>query len=91
MFEFSSENSRIGFKLSELALRIIENEELSSFVGKIGSKLSRDGQVNDFEKAVLTQVFENFKIADRDTAERKDMKESTELDSFFDKYILNFY
>jgi hypothetical protein len=43
MFEFASDHARLGFKLSELALRIVENEELSAFVGKVGSKLSRDG------------------------------------------------
>jgi hypothetical protein len=91
MFEFASENARLGFKLNELALRIVENDELAGFVNKIGSKLCKEGQVNDFEKAVLTQVLENIEIEDRAAAAKKDIKESADLDSFFDKYTQNFY
>jgi hypothetical protein len=59
MFEFASENARLGFKLNEFALRIMENDELSTFVNKIGTKLCKEGIVNDFERAVLKQVLEN--------------------------------
>jgi len=90
MFEFSSDNARLGFKLSELALRIIENEELSGFVGKIGSKLSRDGEINNFEKAVLAQVFESARVEER-VSGKTEIKESRDLDSYYDKYIKKFY
>jgi hypothetical protein len=90
MFEFASENARLGFKLNELALRIMENEELSSFVNKVGTKLCKEGVVNDFERAVITQVLENAKVEEKSTV-RKEIKESSDLSSFFDKYILNFY
>lgn len=91
MFEFTSENARLGFKLNELALRIVENEELSSFVGKVGSKLSRDGSVNQFERAVLAQVLENIQVMAKTNEVRKEIKESSDLSSYFDKYIMNFY
>jgi ribosomal protein L9 len=90
MFEFASENARLGFKLSELALRIVENEELASFVGKIGNKLCKEGHVNDFEKAVLGQVFENIKVEDIKESVRKDIKESADLSAYFDKYDYKF-
>lgn len=90
MFEFASENARLGFKLNELALRIVENEELAGFVNKIGTKLCKEGQINDFEKAVLTQVLENVKIEEKVNA-KKEIKESKDLETHFDKYILNFY
>lgn len=90
MFEFASENARLGHKLSELALRIIENDELSSFVNKIGTKLCKEGQVNDFEKAVLTQVLENIKVEQKSTGS-EEIKESRDISTYFDKYILNFY
>lgn len=86
MFEFSSENARLGFKLNELALRIMENDELSGFVNKVGTKLCREGQVNDFEKAVLTQVLENLQIAESSSVVKKDIKESTDLTAYFDRY-----
>jgi uncharacterized protein YbaA (DUF1428 family) len=89
MFEFASDNARMGFKLSELALRLVENDELAGFIGKIGTKLCKEGVVNDFEKAVLSQVFENAKI--EEFSEKKDIKESMAIDTMFDKYIKNFY
>jgi len=91
MFEFASENARLGFKLNELALRILENDELSGFVNKIGTKLCKEGRVNDFEKAVLTQVLENLQIAEQASVVKKDIKESMDLTAYFDKYVMNFY
>ncbi len=90
MFEFAGENARLGFKISELALRIMENDELAGFIGKIGTKLCKEGTVNDFEKAVLTQVFENVKIEDTKQAAKKEIKESKDLESFFNKFDYNF-
>lgn len=89
MFEFASENARLGFKLNELALRILENEELAGFVNKIGIKLCKEGVVNDFEKAVLKQVLENFQIAE--TQVRKEIKESSDLSAYYDRFDRNFY
>lgn len=91
MFEFASENARLGFKINELALRIMENDELAGFVNKIGSKLCKEGQVNDFEKAVLTQVLENIEVAEKADITKKDIKESLDLEAHFDKYMRNFY
>ena len=89
MFEFASDNARLGFKLSELALRIVENDELAGFINKVGTKLCKEGTVNDFEKAILTQVFENVKVAEK--KESKEIKESFDINAFFDKYTMNFY
>lgn len=91
MFEFASENAKLGFKINELALRIIENEELAGFVNKIGTKICKEGIINSFEKAVLAQVFENIQISEKTESVKKDIKESIELDVYFDKYIMNFY
>lgn len=90
MFEFASENARLGFKINELALRILENEELAGFINKIGTKLCKEGQVNDFEKAVLSQVFENIKIEEKSSTGRTEIKEATDLVAYFDKYDYNF-
>lgn len=89
MFEFASENARLGFKVSELALRIVENEELSGFIGKIGSKLCKEGTVNDFEKAVLKQVLENAEV-EKVVSTKQEIKESASLAAFFDKFDYKF-
>jgi len=91
MFEFSSEHARLGFKLNEFAMRIMENDELSSFVNKIGTKLCKEGAVNDFERAVLKQVLENAVLEKEDSGTIEEIKESVGLTAFFDKYITNFY
>jgi hypothetical protein len=91
MFEFASENARLGFKLNEFAMRILENDELASFVNKVGTKLCKEGAVNDFEKAVLTQVLENAVVEEKRSAGQQEIKESVELGSYFDKYTMNFF
>lgn len=90
MFEFASENARLGFKLNELALRIVENDELAGFVNKIGSKLVKEGVVNDFEKAVLQQVFENMQVQVSQEI-NKDIKESSDLEAFFESFDNKFF
>lgn len=91
MFEFASEQSRIGFLLNQFALRIVENEELAGFVNKVGTKLAREGTINDFEGAVISQVLENLQIIEEQQSAKKEIKESVELDAYFDKYMRNFY
>ena len=90
MFEFASENARLGFKLNELALRIVENEELAEFVNKVGTKLCKEGQVNEFERAVLSQVLENLQVEPVVKSVRKEIKESADIENFFDKYDYKF-
>lgn len=90
MFEFAGENARLGFKISELALRVMENDELAGFINKIGTKLCKEGTVNDFEKAVLTQVFENLKVEETSTKAKTEIKESMDLEAFYNRFDYNF-
>jgi hypothetical protein len=85
MFEFASEQSRIGFLLNQFALRIVENEELAGFVNKVGTKLCKEGAVNDFEKAVISQVLENLQIVEKQST-KKEIKESLDIDTYFNRY-----
>lgn len=91
MFEFASEHARLGFKLNEFALRIMENDELTVFVNKIGTKLCKEGTINSFERAVLTQVLENATVVKDSKPKSTEIKESVELESFFDRFTLNFF
>lgn len=91
MFEFASENARLGFKLNELSYRLIENAELSEFVNKAGNKLCKDGTLNEFEKAVLSQVLENIEVESSGASEQKEIKESIEISRHFDKYDYKFF
>jgi hypothetical protein len=90
MFEFAGENARLGFKINELALRVMENDELAGFINKIGTKLCKEGTVNNFEKAVLTQVFENLKIEEALPKSKTEIKESMDLETFYNRFDYNF-
>jgi len=89
MFEFKSKNAQFGYKLNELALRIIENDELAGFINKIGTKLCKESEVNDFERAIVNNVLENA-IVIVPQKRQIEIKESASLDHFYDKYIYNF-
>lgn len=90
MFEFASENAKLGFKLNEFALRILENDELSGFVNKIGTKLCKEGIINEFERAVLKQVLENAVVEKKIIDTKKDIKESYDLSAYFDRFDYKF-
>ena len=90
IFEFASDHARLGYMLNEFALRIVENDELSGFVSKIGTKLCKEGYVNDFERAVMTQIFENIVIENKSTDTKREIKESMDLESYFDKFDYKF-
>jgi hypothetical protein len=90
ILEFTSDNARLGYMINELALRIVENDELAGFINKIGTKLCKEGAVNDFEKAVMSQVFENFKVVG-ETIAKKDIKEAEDLDVYFDSFDYKFF
>jgi len=85
MFEFSSETAKIGYKLTELSMRIVENQELAEFIGKIGNKFTKESKINDFERAVLEQVFENIQIK-AFSSSRAEIKESVEIEKYFTKF-----
>jgi len=90
MFEFKSKNSQIGFRLNELALRIVENTELAEFISKIGNKLVKEGTINDFEKAIVKSVFENSEII-KDPTLTNLIKESMDLECYFDRFDFKFF
>lgn len=90
IFEFSGEHSRLGFKINEFALRIMENDELAGFINKIGTKLCKECTVNKFEHAILSQVFENIKVLSEIETSTKEIKESLGLEAYFNKFVLSY-
>lgn len=90
IFEFASEHAKLGFMISELALRIVENQELAGFVSKVGTKLCKEGLVNDFERAIMLQIFENIKVEEKDNKSKKEIKEAFDLAAYFDRFDYNF-
>ena len=62
VLEFSSDTSRLGYKITELARRIQGSEQLSEFVARVGSKLTRGTTLDVFEAAIIGRVLENAVI-----------------------------
>lgn len=59
VLEFTCEASRVGYKITELALRIDNNPQLSEFVATAGAKLSKGSKLDIFETEVINRVLEN--------------------------------
>ena len=89
ILEFASDHAKLGYKINEFALRIVENDELSGFVSKIGNKICKEGQLNSFERAILSQILENASISDKYMT--KKVTESFDLDTYFDRFVLNIF
>lgn len=85
MFEFASKNAMLGFKLNELALRIVENDELASFINKVGNKLCKESEVTVFERAIINRILENATIVSQ-SASTKEIKESIDLGNYYNRY-----
>ena len=90
IFEFASDHAKLGFRLNELSLRIVENDELAGFFSKIGTKISKGSKISTFESAVVRQALGNLKMHQLPTNTTKDIKESSDLEAFFDRYTYNF-
>ena len=95
MLEFANEHAGIGYKLSELASRIVNNEELSEFVAGVADKLRSGSKPDVFESTVIARVLENAVIAEEDDTEDHDddtesLTECREFIGQLDKYIPKF-
>lgn len=68
VLEFASETSRLGYKITELALRIANNPQLTEFVASVGTRLARGSELDVFEAAIISRVLENSVVnTDSDT------------------------
>lgn len=87
LLEFTSENAKLGYKINQISTRIVENDELAGFVGKVGNKVSKNVELNEFEKVIVSKVLENLVLeSKKEKKQPKDIKESLEIESFFDRY-----
>lgn len=86
VLEFTSEHAKLGFKLSELSLRILENDELAGFINKIGTKICKEGKLNAFEHAIVSRVLENSRLEKQKDLNKTEIKESVYIENFFNRY-----
>jgi hypothetical protein len=86
VLEFNSENASLGYKLCELANKILEKKELADFVKTVGAKVGKGSELNNFEKAIMESVFNNISVVYDKPLTKNDLKESVDLEKFFDKF-----
>jgi hypothetical protein len=86
ILEFSSSAAKLGYKLSEISTRIIENEELSSYIGGLGHKLCKEGQLTSFEKSVVSNVLNNARTQQIAESNKTEIKEAAQFEKHFSKY-----
>lgn len=83
---FRNDAAKVGFKLSELSTRIINNESLSNFVSNVSSKITKGAKINTFEQQILSKMLENLAVAKQGPAESSELLESVSLAQYFDKF-----
>jgi hypothetical protein len=87
--EFSSQEAKMGNHLIDLAGRIVENEDLAAYVGKIGRKLCKESELTAFERDIISSVLENSQPQPAQEP-KTPVHESVEWEEFFDKYTYTF-
>lgn len=93
MLEFASDKARLGYQLSEVASRIIENGELSSYLSTVGKKLCQEGELSAFESQIVRSALGNLvpqQINEVEDDELENIQESVNFTKFFDKYTYTF-
>lgn len=86
ILEFSSSMAKLGYKLSEISNRIVENEELSDYVASIGHKLCKEGAMTAFEKSVVANVLNNVRPQQIAESNKREVKESKQFEQYFSKF-----
>lgn len=61
--EYDSKSKKVGHFVTEVAANMVENQELSEFMAKIGKTLCNEGEINPFEFQVIQSVMVNLSQA----------------------------
>jgi hypothetical protein len=80
MITFDNKHRELGFKISQLAESMVDNDSLADYVKKISTKISEQKDLNSFEVSVLSNIFENASHEeDEDETEKEPNAETKEL------------
>jgi ssDNA-binding Zn-finger/Zn-ribbon topoisomerase 1 len=66
VFEFDSPTQRMGYKVRDIAERMIGESDLQTFVGKVAGKLIEGEQISAFEKKIVGNVLGNAVIREEE-------------------------
>ncbi len=75
VFEFDSPTQRMGYKVRDIAERMIGESDLQTFVGKVAGKLIEGEQISAFEKKIVGNVLGNAVIREEEDIEEDDIDE----------------
>lgn len=92
---FTSESAKMGHRLSELAVRVVGNNELADFLKEAAKKLHKGADLSPFERKVVRNAMSNIKVADvvkRDVpAAPTELAECTDFAKRLDRYGMTFF
>jgi len=66
IFEFDSPVQRMGYKVKDIADRMIGESDLQTFVGKVAGKLIEGDEISAFEKKIVGNVLSNAIIREEE-------------------------
>jgi hypothetical protein len=91
---FESDQARIGYKLGELAGRIMENDDLAGFISKISYKMSSGNSISAFESTIIRNVMANMTILEgsdkNDEYNSGELRECIEFEADMESYDIYF-
>lgn len=90
IMEFTSENAELGYRINELASRIIGNEELASHVKTIGTNVAKGKTLSDFDKSLFTNVLEHVTINAVESTGTTEIKEARDFETFLEGFDIKF-
>ena len=95
VFEFDSPMQSMGYKVKDIASRMIGESDLQTFVSKVAGKLIEGEQISAFEKKIVGNVLGNAVIREEDNIEEDDIEEDEKcttkdvLDLISEQFDLN--
>lgn len=81
---YDSQAKKVGHFVSEMAANVMENDELSDFMAKIGKSLCNEGGMNSFEFQVIQSVMSNLsRTSERapDNTQPQEIKEMADYET----------
>lgn len=91
IMEFTSENSELGYKLSEFASRIQENEKLAKYIRNVSESISKGYALSEFDKNLISNALVNATISEvADNDVNSEIDELSEYEKFLESFDIKF-
>lgn len=93
IINYDSKTKKVGHFVSEMAVNMVDNDELSEFMAKVGKTLCNEGEINPFEFQVIQAVMGNLTQAaelSTDTSQPLEIEEMKIYEAILTNYSFIF-